>query len=56
MRGGDVVGAHGDGGRVRNIPGIGGVRWDLVVCGCIGEREILRGSCGRTESCQYSSP
>lgn len=56
MRGGVVVGAHGDGGRVRNIPDIGGVRWDLVVCGCIGEREILRGSCGRSESCQYSSP
>ena len=46
MRGGDVVGAHGDGGRVRNIPDIGGVRWGLDVCDCIGERELLRDSCG----------
>ena len=30
MRGGVVVGAQGDGGRVRSIPDMGGVRWSLV--------------------------
>ena len=41
---------------MRNIPDIGGVRWDLVVLRCIGEREIRGGGCGRSESCQNSSP
>ena len=56
MRGGVVVGAHGDGGWVRKIPDIGGVRWDLVVFRCIGEREILGVDCGWSEFCQNSSP
>jgi len=48
MRGGDFVGAQGDGGRRSSIPDIGGVRWSVFGVLLIGEREILVGECGRT--------
>ena len=48
MRGGDVVGAQGDGVRRSSIPDIGGVRWTVVGVLLIGEREVLVGECDRT--------
>ena len=41
MRGGDVFGAHGEGGCRRSIPDMGGVRWSLFRVCRIGEREVI---------------
>ena len=53
MRGGDVVGAHGESGCRRSITDMGGVRWSLFCVRRIGEREVISlgfgwliGSCG----------
>ena len=46
MRGGDVVGAHGEGGCRRSIPDMGGVRWSLFVICRIGERVVIGGGFG----------
>ena len=44
MRGGDVVvadvGDQGEGGRMRRISDVGGVRWILFSCRRIGERVV----------------
>ena len=41
MRGGDVVGAHGEGGCRRSIPDMGGVRWSPFDVCRIGERVVI---------------
>ena len=46
MRGGDVVGAHGEGGCRRSIPDMGGVRWSLFGFCRIGERVVVGGGFG----------
>ena len=41
MRGGDVVGDHGEGGCRRSIPVRGGARWGVVEVRRIGEGVVV---------------
>ena len=48
MRGGDVAGDQGEGGRTRRVSDRGGARWSLVVARLIGERVscfVIRWAC-----------